>query len=802
MQDYVNRLLLAINRYDPNDVQTVNHLRDLVCWISDNDSLKKDPIIADLLYIASQKMRVFGYNMLNGFSEEPVPSSGVLDDFGNAAIVNLYRSQVNRVNILDQSQKEVIDTFQNISPRRLLVSAPTSYGKTFLMREIVFLNKERYRNILLVFPTVALLLENARMMSKFVLENELNYHIVKTVDAVCDDDSPQIFVFTPERALQLIASFPDIKIDFFFFDEVYKIDEDYCGDAMDENGDEESEQPQHQNGLSQNDSFLEEDRGKTFRIALYLLAKTVEEYYLAGPNLNKEQFGLGMKRFLERNQIKTKEILFEPTLRIAVNAYSKAIEEHLPTLLPESKTTALVPIKSKVNDRIRDVVTYIDKKHYGKTLLYCTTPAKAIEYSNKLVESIGSDDMYEHYPDEFKNFISHIKKEYDVDNYVEEWSLIKVLQNGFGMHHGKLPKYIQQEILEQFNNGVFNILFCTSTIVEGVNTNAQNMIILNPSKGRKKLTPFDIKNIKGRAGRYYHCFIGRVFYMNKELSEIENSAALALDFVTYSQKELNPIDMDNASIEDLTPSNVQRKQERDKMTSQFLLPQDVFIKNRTVSKENQERLLQKLMEPDEYLKYRPLLFHPIIVENFLQYAWLHKILGTFFAAGLIDERTQKKFSAVAISYYKDGFKGILEYEIKQYKAKKVKSADKAYSNAFKSLRDILEHKIPKILSLFESIIVYVAQEKGEYPDNFSLSRVRRYYETGVKSLLGEALIEYGFPTDAIRRIEEKHSSILSLDIQEAKDYCRKHFASISILLDEYEKQLFIRAMNTFHDRKP
>lgn len=75
------------------------------------------------------------------------------------------------------------------------------------MREIVFLNKEQYRNILLVFPTVALLLENARMMSKFVLENELNYHIVKTVDAVCDDDSPQIFVFTPERALQLIAFF-------------------------------------------------------------------------------------------------------------------------------------------------------------------------------------------------------------------------------------------------------------------------------------------------------------------------------------------------------------------------------------------------------------------------------------------------------------------------------------------------------------------------------------------------------------------------------------------------------------------
>lgn len=86
-------------------------------------------------------------------------------------------------------------------------------------------------------------------------------------------------------------------------------------------------------------------------------------------------------------------------------------------------------------------------------------------------------------------------------------------------------------------------MFCTSTIVEGVNTDAQNMIILNASKGRNKLTPFDIKNIKGRAGRYYHCFVGRVFYMHKELEAIENSDSLRLDFITYSDKALNVIDL-------------------------------------------------------------------------------------------------------------------------------------------------------------------------------------------------------------------------------------------------------------------
>ena len=168
MQDYVSQLLYAINSYNPDDPESVNVLRDLVCWVSDNEMLKNDKVIAELLYIASQKMRVFGYNILNNFTEEPISSTGHLSDISGASITNLYRSKVYSNNILDKSQQEVVDLFQNLTVRRLLVSAPTSYGKTFLMREIVFLNKDRYHNILLVFPTVALLLENARMMQKFV----------------------------------------------------------------------------------------------------------------------------------------------------------------------------------------------------------------------------------------------------------------------------------------------------------------------------------------------------------------------------------------------------------------------------------------------------------------------------------------------------------------------------------------------------------------------------------------------------------------------------------------------------------
>ncbi len=60
------------------------------------------------------------------------------------------------------------------------MSAPTSYGKTYLMREILYLNNKRYNTIMLIFPTIALLRENAIDMQNFVAQKELSYNIIKT----------------------------------------------------------------------------------------------------------------------------------------------------------------------------------------------------------------------------------------------------------------------------------------------------------------------------------------------------------------------------------------------------------------------------------------------------------------------------------------------------------------------------------------------------------------------------------------------------------------------------------------------
>ena len=790
MLDYVNLLLDAINKYNEDDVDSKNRLRDLVCIISENDSVKSDPLIKELLYTASHKMRIFGYNVQNGFyKQENINEKHIseLQALYNQSIVNMYRSKVRNNNILDKSQKSIIDFYQSLDIKRMLISAPTSYGKTFIMREILYLNQEKYKNILLVFPTVALLRENALNMEELNQDKKMGYNVIKSIDREIDCQDRNIFVLTPERAMQLLAQYPNIEIDFFFYDEMYKIDEDYCNDETDDNDEKKNSYTER--------TFLDEARAKTFRICLYLLSKRVKDYYLAGPNLKREKFGKGMQRYIAENNIQVKEIEFEPTKRIMVKAYNKVIDEDY-TNLPYLEKPGIVKIHSKVNDRICDVVNYIEQKGYGATILYCTTPAKANEYATKLAKNHQVNVVKN---ERFSEFIEHLKRNYNIDGSINEWSFVNVLEMGFGMHYGKMPKYIQKEILDLFNEGIFNLLFCTSTIVEGVNTNAKNMVVLNHSKGTKELTVFDFKNIIGRAGRYYHNFVGRYFLVDKELEKFEHTEDLTLNFVTYDDQELDPVDIDNSEYMDLSDINKNLKHKREEQFKEYLLTNDIYEKNRLIKREYQEMLLRFLLNNNIlYNKFYRYLSYPDILMQFTTYHAMNTVLDIFEESGLLDSIIVRRYKAVSNTYCNEGFHGLLRYEIDNARGDKVKhkSIDKAYMDAFKTQKDIIEHKIPKILALFETIFSYASLLRRKTLDNFSLSKVSRFYETGVKSYIGEQLIEFGFPVDAIKRIEDNNLRLLSMDASASQKYILEHLEDIKQLLDSYERGLLDKALKS------
>ena len=450
-------------------------------------------------------------------------------------------------------------------------------------------------------------------------------------------------------------------------------------------------------------------------------------------------------------------------------------------------------MRKKVNDRICDVVEYIANKGYGATMLYCTSPSKANEYATKLAENHQGKIVEDV---DFTLFIKHLKRSYDIDNSIKEWNFINVLEKGFGMHHGKMPKYIQKEVLALFNKGVFDLLFCTSTIVEGVNTNAKNMVVLNHKKGSKNLTFFDFKNIIGRAGRYYHNFVGRFFLFDKDLTKFEFSEDLSLNFITYDIEELHEIDIDNAEMNDLSNGNKSVKEKRINEQKKYVLPDEVFIKNRLIKKENQEVVLKLLISNDQIFNsfYGYTGFSNILIQ-FTEYPALYSILKIFEAAELLDEWTVKQYSAINMNYCEDGFRGILKYELKNASNGK-KTIDRAYMDAFKTQKEIIEHKIPKMLALFESIFVCATKIRGKTLEKFSLSKVIRFYETGVKSYFGEQLVEFGFPVDAIKRIEEKNSKLITLNTESTKKYVVSNLQKILSVLDEYEKKLMENALKS------
>ncbi len=797
---YINLLLDAINNYDEESLESRKKLRDLVCIISEDNDVKKDPLIRELLYTASHKMRLFGYNVQNGYYRSDVffeQNSSDLIYLRNQSIIKKYQSKVRSNNILDKSQQSIIDFYQSLDKKRMLVSAPTSYGKTFIMREILYLNRKQYNNVLLVFPTVALLRENALNMEELNRDTKLGYRIIKSIDGEIDSQERKIFVFTPERAIQLIANYPDIKIDFFFYDEMYKIDEDYCNNEIDDNEDKVPKEYYSEH------TFLDEARAKTFRICLYILSKRVEDYYLAGPNLKREKFAKGMQRYIETNGIKIKEIQFEPTKRIQVNAYNKIIEEDYADLPYLKKPEHVKMHSSKVNDRICDVVEYIEKNGYGATMLYCTTPSKANEYAAKLAQRHREKKITNN---RFRIFIDHLKRNYNINGSVKEWSFVNVLEMGFGMHHGRMPKYIQKEVLDLFNTGIFSLLFCTSTIVEGINTNAKNMVVLNHKKGTKDLTVFDFKNIIGRAGRYYHNFVGRYFLVDKELKKFENAEDLELNFVTYDEHVLDSIDIDNSEYEDLSYENRVLKQKRLEEQREYILTDEVYEKNRLIKREYQETLLRFLINNDNlYGKFYKYTTYPDILTQFTTYHAMNTILDIFEQSRLLEEKLVSRYKAISYTYCSDGFRGLLKYEIENVQKAKYdrygnkvssKSIDKAYMDAFKTQKEIIEHKIPKILALFEPIFSYASLIKEVKLNNFSLSKVIRFFETGVKSYFGEQLVEFGFPVDAIKRIEDSNIKLISLNAELSKKYIQKYLVDIKKVLDTYEKELLDRALES------
>ncbi|MBK7675869.1 MAG: hypothetical protein IPJ27_14550 [Candidatus Accumulibacter sp.] len=153
-----------------------------------------------------------------------------------------------------------------------------------------------------------------------------------------------------------------------------------------------------------------------------------------------------------------------------------------------------------------DVLIEILGQRKSKSLIYAGTYSNVERVSNLLLEKTGEVGS-----DLLTAFSTWLAKNYDPN-----WMLTALVKRGTGIHTGQLHRSLSQVQVRLFEEeDGLNTIVSTSSIIEGVNTSAQNVIVWSNKNGTLKLNDFTYKNIIGRGGRMFKHFIGNIYILEE-----------------------------------------------------------------------------------------------------------------------------------------------------------------------------------------------------------------------------------------------------------------------------------------------
>lgn len=780
--------LLSLTNKSECDESTIARMKNLICYLSEHkknyQGSEEDKNRLDyIIYTACVKMRTFGYNRLNGFKAEDFIGDN-LSEVKENAILKYYGTATGFV--LDRLQKDVLDSYEE-NNQKLFLSAPTSFGKTFLLKQIIYNNYKKYNNIVIVLPTVALLMEVTEDLNLFLKQSKLFYHIHNSIYRDLEISEKNIFVLTPERVLRMLAIFPDITVDFFFYDEIYKIDEDITVECDDDSPNNISlEDNSYQNERTTN------HRACAFRLALYYLLEKSNACYISGPFIKIDKLKSGFKNMLLRYGIGTMEIHFEPTLKNKIDFHGQTFRIQSAIENETIKTTE----KDKFN-KLHFIVNKLNITKHNSAIVYCLYPSHTEKNARKYCEKLPIDDNKL-----INMFVDHVSRNFNCKygrgkNSIEAWDFIYALKRGIGIHNGKFPKYFQREIMSLFNQKQMPLLFCTSTIVEGVNTNAKTVIVYhNPSGENDAGKRFLLLNINGRAGRYLRHFVGNIVYLNRECLKIESSEHISLDFKLFSDEVLlGDVDLENVENEHLSSTNLERKKRIE--LDRDLLPDKVFSQNRLIERVKQEKILREICSSVGR-------FNGIEKANIMQFindGYFDAILEVWAKVGEIKDTQISGIKYFSKKYAEDGYLGVLKYRFDRPPENSLDSenlekkfVNDTYRTVFRNVKDTIEYQLPRILSLFETLINRAFELKGvSLGEPLDLSKIIRYFEVGAKTLLGTDMIEKGVPIITVRKIEKRF--IDGDTLEEQREFFNARYFQFTMFLDGYEREMISRYRN-------
>ncbi len=416
------------------------------------------------------------------------------------------------------AQKEVYD---HLADECFSYSAPTSMGKSFVMRMFIkaqILSGAKM-NFALIVPTKALINE----VRSEIIKNDLaglleqyQYHVVSAATDMALEIHPDhnfILVMTPERLLYLMSDKQSFQLDYLFIDEAHKM----TG--------RNSRAPFYY-------SVVDELRRRDNR----------PHFVFASPNIPNPQVYLKLiasGHYDDQNAVAS-TYSSVAQFKFLVNLKTEQISiynDHL-------KTNEYICRITNRDGTVIPLMWHFDKAEDGKA-------PQMIAYFSSKDNAIGAALKFEKRRDKLNDKDLNALAA-DVRKLVhKQYFLANLLEKGIAYHIGYLPASIRQRIEKLFKEGKITAMFCTSTLVEGVNLPADDLFVTTYYNGRSRMGDIDFHNLVGRVGRIQYNLSGNVFLVSDESKNNKQEV--------YLQKLKNEIPDQNLSVvQDLKPKHKKR----------------------------------------------------------------------------------------------------------------------------------------------------------------------------------------------------------------------------------------------------
>ncbi len=532
---YCNQMLGGVFSINKKEIQDLLTFADLMAKTNDvelEQSSLEIVICLSKLYPDSHSIKFYKNRI---FEELGNYSRLEEDDFDFGNSVDSLINRVQREN--EQSKRrfpvgngyfigEQRELYNSISEDLNSFSAPTSMGKSFLMKMFI---EEKVRsgerkNFVYLVPTKALITEVTNDLCDRLGDSlkDQGYRIINHFDSIGENDlfTQFIYVMTPERFGYLLMNNFSRVIDYLFIDESQNISKT----------DSRSTVYYH---------IFDLLKGQDLHPKITFAAPLIDnpEIYEALSNLQKGSS-------LKANLSPVSQIYF-------------VIDKNGKTEIYDRITSEFITMGTLKNETTDSQVNTLLHKVRGQSLVYGNTINNAVLGANSWVRNCKS------YPNHKNQKLS----EYIVEQIHDGYYLSDLVLKRVGYHFGKIPDEVRSKIEISFCDGLIDTLFCTSTLMQGVNLPADNIIINSIKNGDSDMDAVQFKNLIGRVGRLSNSMLGNVFTIAtsdraknkfKKLISFKNmKAKLSLDAL-IDRKTIRGINKD-LKAGDLTLQNVRKE---------------------------------------------------------------------------------------------------------------------------------------------------------------------------------------------------------------------------------------------------